>query len=92
VTAADPLGDYFGKEVVLDTRGPMVFIGRLEKADAVFYSLADVDVHDLSEGRTTKEKYVLEARKYGVRKNRAAVLVRREEVVSLSRLEDVIEY
>jgi small nuclear ribonucleoprotein (snRNP)-like protein len=88
----DALSGYLGREVVLDTRGPLVYLGRLERADDRFFALADVDVHDMSEGRTTKEKYVLEARKYGIRKNRASVLVRCDEVVSLSRLEDVIEY
>jgi len=77
---------------VLDTRGPLVYLGRLENADEQFFTLVEVDVHDMAEGRTTKEKYVLEARKYGIKKNRAAVIVRRDEVVSLSRLEDVIEY
>ena len=88
----DALEAMVGTEVVLDTRGPLVYLGRLEKFDAHFLTLADVDVHDMFEGRTTKEKYVLEARKYGIKKNRAAVLVRRDEVVSLSRLADVIEY
>ena len=86
------LDGYVGRDVVLDTSAPIVYIGRLEAFDEHFFSLADVDVHDMTEGRTTKERYILEARKYGVKKNRHAALVRRDEVVSLSKLEDVIEY
>lgn len=81
-----------GKDVVLDTRGPLVYIGRLARVDEHFYEIQDVDVHDMSESQSTKERYVLEARKFGVKKNRRAVLVRKAEVVSLSRLEDVIDY
>lgn len=88
----ESLEGYIGKEVVLDTGTPLVYIGRLEKADAHFFALADVDVHDMSEGRTTKEKYILESKKYGIKKNRRAALVRRDEVISLSLLDDVIEY
>ncbi len=81
-----------GQDVVLDTRGPLVYIGRLARIDEHFYEVQDVDVHDMLESQTTKERYVLEARKFGVKKNRRSVLVRKAEVVSLSRLEDVIEY
>jgi hypothetical protein len=91
-TPDDMLAGYVGKDVVLDTGAPLVFLGRLAAADTHFFRLTDVDVHDMAEGHTTKERYVLEARKYGVRKNRAEVLVRRAEVISLSRLEDVVEY
>ena len=86
------LEGYVGKDVVLDTRAPIVYLGRLEAVDEWFFSLADVDVHDMTEARSTKEKYILEARKYGVKKNRHAALVRRDEVISLSKLDDVIAY
>jgi small nuclear ribonucleoprotein (snRNP)-like protein len=86
------LADYIGKEVVLDTRAPIVYLGRLERADEHFFVLADVDVHDMADGHSTKERYILESKKHGVRKNRNAVLVRRDEVVSLSKLEDVVEF
>lgn len=82
----------FGKEVVLDTRGPLVYLGRLTKIDGFFLTLEDVDVHDMMDGHTPKEKYILDARVSGIKRNRAKVLVRRDEVVSLSLLEDVIEF
>jgi small nuclear ribonucleoprotein (snRNP)-like protein len=86
------LAAFLGQDVVLDTRGPLVYLGRLAGVDEHFFALEDVDVHDLSEGATTKERYVLDARKHGIKKSRAAVLVRKAEVMSLSRLEDVIPY
>ena len=86
------LAPFLSKEVVLDTRGPLVYLGTLAAVDPFFFTLADVDVHDMQDGRTPKEKYILDARKFGVKKNRARVVVRREEVISFSLLEDVIDY
>ena len=54
--------------------------------------LEDADVHDVIAGRTSKEIYILESAKYGVKKNRHKVHVRKNEVVSLSALSDIIEY
>ena len=81
-----------GKDVVVDTNGQFVYIGRLKRADDFFLELEDVDVHDSAESTTPKEIYIMDARKYGIKKNRAAVFVLARQVVSLSPLDDVIEY
>lgn len=86
------LAPFVGADVVLDTRGELLYIGRLEQVLAHFLVLVDADVHDLYGSRTSKELYVMDAAKHGVKKNRASVHVRKSEVVSLSRLEDVIQY
>ena len=88
----DTLKDFIGKEVVLDTKGPLVFIGRLASADDVAFVLEDADVHDAAELPKRKEVYVLEAKKHGVKANRRRVVVRAYEIVSISLLEDVIDY
>ncbi len=67
-------------------------MGKLVKIMDNFYELTDADVHDTSTGRTSKELYIIDAKKFGVKKNRAHVLVRKVEIVSISRLADVIEY
>ena len=69
-----------------------MYIGTLTSTDGDFYVLKDVDVHDRKESLTTKDVYVIESKKYGIKKNRAEALVRASEVVSISRLSDVIEY
>jgi small nuclear ribonucleoprotein (snRNP)-like protein len=86
------LDGFMEKEVVLDTRGALLYLGRLVKVLDHYYELADADVHDVVEGRTSKELYIMEARKHGLKKNRKSVFVRKAEIVSISRLEDVIEY
>ena len=86
------LESYMQQNVVLDTRGELLYLGKLTKVYENFYELADADVHDVVAGRTSKELYVMDAKKHGIKKNRASVLVRKVEVVSVSKLADVLEY
>lgn len=89
---AEEVGHLIGEDVVLDTRGEILYIGRLVAIAEYFYVLQDADVHDLVHGRTSKEIYILESFKYGVKKNRRNVYVRSNEILSLSALRDIIEY
>ncbi len=89
---ADILAQYLNKQVVLDTRAHIFYIGILSGLDEWFYTLADVDVHDHSESTSTKEIYIMDTKRFGIRKNRAKVLVKKSEVISISLLSDVAEY
>ena len=88
---ADPLDALVGRAVVLDVASPYVFLGELVGHTEHYFELADADVHDLRDTNTTRDLYVLDAKRHGVNPNRARVLVRRGEVVSLSALDDVLE-
>ena len=89
---AEELKSLIGHEVVLDTRSPFVYIGKLEAVGDHFLTMADVDVYDSSETHTRKEVYAFESRKYGIKRNRARCLVKVADVISLSRLEDIVEF
>ena len=80
-----------GREVVLDLSNRYVCIGTLTGRDATFLVLENADMHDLRDTTTTRELYVLDAKRHGINSNRRQVLVRRDEVVSFSALEDVLE-
>lgn len=88
----DEVAGLIGSQVVLDTRSSFVYAGTLKEWGESFVTLTDVDVHDVSEGRAGKELYILEARRNGVQKNRSEVLVRKDVVLSISRMEDVLSY
>lgn len=81
------------RRIVLDTAGPMVYIGTLEALDERGYWLCDADVHDRTEGHSTKEQYISEAaelERNGTRRaNRRRVFVERSAVVSVSALDDI---
>lgn len=83
---------YRDQNVVVDTTSHFVFIGKLLECTDHFLTLGDADVHDRRESPSMNEKYIIDARKYGVRCNRQRVHIRVKEVISLSLLEDVIEY
>lgn len=81
-----------GELVVVDTDGPVLYLGRLAAVGEESLTLEDVDVHNLGDSATGRDKYVIEARRLGVRPNRRRAEVRLERVVGLSRLEDVLEF
>ena len=82
---------YVGREVVLDLQSQYVCVGTLVGEDHRYLTLKNADVHDLRDSATTRELYVLDCRRHGVNWNRKRVLVRRDEIVSLSLLADVRE-
>jgi len=81
-----------GQVVVVDTDSRFVYVGTLKGVDDQFLVLADADAHDTTETTSTKEQYVMEIRRFGVRANRKEISVRKSLVVSVSKLEDVLLY
>jgi hypothetical protein len=88
---SDGLTPFVGQVVVLDTQGPLIYIGMLERVTPVAFLLTAADVHDTNDSRASKDLYLLETRDLGVRVNRGAVLVMRQQVASISLLEDVVD-
>ena len=88
----DAMARLVGSVVVLDTSTPYVYLGTLKEWQEHFVVLRDVDVHDTSEGHCGKDLYVLEARRNGVQKNRQEVTLRKSLIVSISALEDVVNF
>jgi small nuclear ribonucleoprotein (snRNP)-like protein len=84
--------ELIGQTVVVDTSSQMLYIGLLKSADDHFLTIENADVHDSSESATSKEVYLIESKKYGIKVNRKWAYVKANTVVSISRLEDVIEY
>ena len=81
-----------GKEVVVDTRSPWIYIGKLASVQADSLLLHNVDVHDSGETSTPKERYVIDSCATGIKANRSSVYVNLEYVVSVSPLSDVIKF
>lgn len=79
-----------GREVVLDLQSTYVVLGTLAGEDHRYVILKEADVHDLRDTTTTRDAYVLDARRHGIQPNRRRVLIRHAEIVTLSALEDVL--
>ncbi len=81
-----------GQMLVVDTDSSFLYLGTLARVEDHFVVLRDVDVHDRNESQSTKEQYIMDARRFGVKPNRKEVSIRKSLVVSASRLDDVIAY
>ena len=78
------------QEIVVDLSSQFVVLGTLVGDDGPYLVLEDADVHDLRDSTTTREQYVVEARRHGIQANRKCTRLRKEEVVCIAKLEDVI--
>jgi hypothetical protein len=85
------LQEFVGQVVVIDLRSEYVCIGKLMAFDEHFLELRHVDLHDLRDTETTRENYVAEARRSGVKRNRKRALLLRSEVVAVALLDDVVD-
>lgn len=85
-----PWSSLEGQVVLLDLSSPFVVIGTLRRQQGGFVVLDDVDVHDLRDTATSREQYVQDCRRLGHTRNRRQAWVRLDEIVSFSRLEDVV--
>jgi len=85
------LSGLVGQVVVVDLRAHYVCLGTLVGFDSAFLEIRDADLHDFRDGTATREVYVYDSFRVGVRRNRARLLLRRDEVVAVARLGDISE-
>lgn len=85
------LDEFLDAKVVVDLVSPYVCLGRLTRFDEHFLELKNADFHDLRDTETTRELYVAASVSTGIKRNRKRVLIRRMEVVAISRIEDVVD-
>jgi small nuclear ribonucleoprotein (snRNP)-like protein len=85
------LEELIGQRVVVDLRGEFVCLGTLLRIDEHFLELRNADLHDLRDTDTTRENYVAACLTTGIKRNRRRLLLVRDEIVAISRLEDVVE-
>lgn len=78
-----------GQVIVVDLGAPFVCLGTLVRHDAAFLELADADLHDFRDSAASREVYVYDSARLGIRRNRARVFLRRDEVVAITRLADI---
>ncbi|MEO6808607.1 MAG: hypothetical protein ABI353_05790 [Isosphaeraceae bacterium] len=77
--------------VVIDMKSPYVCLGQLVGGDATFLELVDADLHDFRDSAASREVYVYDSVRLGIRRNRARVLIARSEVVGLTLFAEIVE-
>jgi hypothetical protein len=85
------LEEFTGQKIVVDLRSPYVCIGTFTRADDKFIEMKNADLHDFRDTDTDRENYVAASKATGIKRNRKRVLVVRDDVVAVSRLEDVVD-
>ena len=85
------LEELIGEIVVLDLKSSYVCLGTLVAMDGLFFAIEDADLHDFRDSTATREVYVYDSVRLGIRRNRSRVLLRREEVVAVTRFADISE-
>jgi hypothetical protein len=74
--------------VIVETTGPLTFVGRFDSEDDAGVHLLDVGVHDATSGGP-KEDYLRRSARFGVRTERKHLLVPRTEVSRITRLAEI---
>ncbi len=80
-----------GITVVVDTKGPKVYVGRCDDEDQEKVILVDADIHEDGANGKSKADYVKRAAKFGVWKKYDHLVIPRGDVTSITRLGDVHE-
>ena len=81
-----------GQIVVVDTDSRFVYLGTMDRVEEHFVIMKNVDAHERGESPSTKEQYIMDAKKFGVTPNRKEVSIRKALVVSVSRLDDILGF
>jgi len=87
----DQLAELVGQTVIIDLSSTYVCLGTLTRFDRGFLEIKDADLHDFRDSTGTREVYVYDSARLGIRRNRSRVLIRRNEVVAITLLKDVLE-
>ena len=85
------LDEFLDAKVVVDLVSPYVCLGKLTRYDDHYLEVKNADLHDLRDTETTRELYIADSVATGIKRNRKRVLIRRSEVVAISKLEDVVD-
>ena len=75
--------------VIVDLKSSYVCLGTLVSCDEQFLELLDADLHDFRDSVATREIYVYDSVRLGIRRNRSRILLRQDDVVAITRFTDI---
>jgi small nuclear ribonucleoprotein (snRNP)-like protein len=78
-----------GQVVVVDLKSTFVCMGTLVSCDPQFLELRDADLHDFRDSPATREIYVYDSVRLGIRRNRTRVLIRQDDVLAIGRFDEI---
>jgi small nuclear ribonucleoprotein (snRNP)-like protein len=90
-TPSDLLETMIGQVVVVDLRSTYVCLGTLVACDGLYLDMRDADLHDFRDSTATREVYTHDSVRFGIRRNRTRTLIRLDDVVAVSRFDEICE-
>jgi small nuclear ribonucleoprotein (snRNP)-like protein len=94
MTARTPstlLETMMGQVVVVDLKSTYVCLGTLVACDGLYLEMRDADLHDFRDSTATREVYTYDSVRFGIRRNRTRALIRVDDVVAISRIDEISE-
>jgi len=85
------LDELVGSKIIVDLSSPYVCLGTLQGFSEHFLQVRNADLHDLRDTDTTRENYIFEAQRTGIKRNRKKVLIVRSEIVAITLFEDLVD-
>lgn len=85
------LESLIGHVVVVDLKSTFVCLGTLVACDDLYLEIRDADLHDFRDSTATREVYTYDSVRFGIRRNRARTLIRQDDVVAISRFDEISE-
>ncbi len=80
-----------GHIVVVDLKSAYVCLGTLVACDGAYLDIRDADLHDFRDSTATREVYTYDSVRFGIRRNRVRTLIRLDDVVAISRFDEIAE-
>lgn len=77
-----------GITVVVETTGPLTYVGRYDSQDERGVLMLDVGVHDAAAGGGSRDEYVRKSAKFGIRTEHKRLVVPADQVVRITKLGD----
>lgn len=82
--------DLHGITVVLETTGPVTYVGRFDTRDERGVHLLNLAIHDAATSAQSLEEFLARAHKFGIRAERKHLVVPDAEVMRIRRLAEVM--
>jgi hypothetical protein len=78
-----------GITVVVETNGPRTYVGRYDSEDEGGVHMLDVGIHDETAAKLSKDEYIKNSAKFGIRTEHKHLIVPSREVARVTRLSEV---
>lgn len=79
-----------GVTVVVETNGSLTYVGRYDSEDERGVLMLDVGVYDAAAGAGSKEEYVRQSAKFGIRSDHKHLVVSASQVTRITRLGEML--